>query len=94
MRRIEKFSFAFIMAGILCITVIFSSDILAAGKNPCSRDIVRFCKNANPENNGIIRCLKDHENELSQACRNYEMKLEGRSGERREPIKEESGKTK
>ena len=88
MRRIKKFSFAFIIAGVLCITVMFSSDIFATGKNPCSRDIVRFCKNANPEKNGIIRCLEEHESELSQACRNYEMKLAGRSGEKRETVKE------
>lgn len=87
MRRIEKYYFAFMMAGIMCMTVMFSSDILAALKDPCSRDIAKFCKNANPENNGIIRCLEEHESELSQECRNYEMKLEGRTGERREAVK-------
>ena len=88
MRRIEKFSFAFMVAGILCITVIFSPDILAASKNPCSRDIVRFCKNANFENNGIIQCLEEHESELSQACRNYKKKLKAEAETENENSKE------
>lgn len=87
MKRTERFYFAVMVTGILCFVLTFSPHVFAADKNPCTDDIAKFCKNVKPGNNGIIRCLEKHEKELSQACRNYEMKMEGLKGERREIAK-------
>ena len=87
MKQIERFYFTVIVLAILCLVVTFSSNIYAAGKNPCEKDIAMFCKNVKPENNGIIRCLEEHESELSKKCRDYEVKMEGLKGERREIVK-------
>ncbi len=84
MKPIEKFYYAVKVVGIMCLVVSFSSDIYAANNNPCGNDIAKFCKNVNPENNGIMKCLEKHESELSKACRDYEVKMEGLKGERRE----------
>lgn len=87
MKQIEKFCFAVIVLGIVSLVVTFSSDIYAAVKNPCEKDIAKFCKNVKPENYGIIRCLEAHESELSKECRDHEVKMEGLKGERREIAK-------
>jgi hypothetical protein len=88
MRRMEKFYFVVIVAGILCLSQTFSSVLYAAEQNPCAKDIAKFCKNVKSDSRGIIRCLEEHESELSPACRDYEAKLEGPRGERREMVKE------
>ncbi len=38
-------------------------------REACKEDIVRLCSNVAPEKGGIIRCLREHENELSPPCK-------------------------
>jgi len=87
MKQIEGFYFMLKVLGILCLVVMLNSNIDAASKNPCEKDIAMFCKNVKPENNGIIRCLEAHEGELSKECRDHEVKMEGPKGEKRELVK-------
>ena len=44
----------------------------------CQDDALRFCKDVQPGRGGTYRCLKEHESELSPACR--EQLPEGRRG--------------
>jgi cysteine rich repeat protein len=44
----------------------------------CQDDALRLCKDVEPGRGGIYRCLKEHESELSSACR--EQLPEGRRG--------------
>ncbi|MBF0298580.1 MAG: hypothetical protein HQK51_07670 [Oligoflexia bacterium] len=53
-------------------------------KNPCKGDIIKFCKNTEKRRGEIIKCLKKHESELSEECRDRETKF----FEKRERIKE------
>lgn len=39
------------------------------GKGPCAEDAARFCKDVKPGEGRVAACLKEHEKELSQACR-------------------------
>lgn len=94
MRQIKKFYYAVAVAGILCIAVTFSPNIYAAEKNPCSKDIARFCKNIKPNNDGILRCLEGHARELSKACRDYEGQLEDVKGEDGKVVRAKTRKTK
>ncbi|PKN08961.1 MAG: hypothetical protein CVU72_02760 [Deltaproteobacteria bacterium HGW-Deltaproteobacteria-7] len=87
MKQMERFYFTVKVLAVLCMLVAFSSNVDAAGKNPCKKDIEKFCKNVKPENNGIMRCLEQHERELTKECRDYEVKMEGLKGERREIAK-------
>jgi len=64
----------------LCGALAFSSDSHAVPGNPCTKDIERYCKNAKPENDGILRCLESNAKKLSQACRDYEGPLDGAKG--------------
>jgi len=87
MKSRERICFAAYVLGILCLVVTFGSASQAATRNPCEKDIATFCKNVKPENQGILKCLEQHERELSQECRDYEVKMEGLKGERRELAK-------
>jgi hypothetical protein len=39
------------------------------GKGPCAEDAAKFCKDIKPGEGRVKACLKEHEAELSQACR-------------------------
>ncbi|MRR15000.1 MAG: hypothetical protein EG826_00940 [Deltaproteobacteria bacterium] len=84
MKSIKTICMSATVAGILCLAGTFGSPLYAANSNPCGPDIMKFCKDVNPANNGILRCLEEHENELSKPCRDHEVKMEGLKGERRE----------
>ena len=38
---------------------------------PCKDDIEKFCKDVRPEQGRILKCMREHENELSQACKEH-----------------------
>jgi len=37
-------------------------------RQTCTNDIAKFCGDANPEQGGVMKCLNEHENELSTSC--------------------------
>ncbi len=41
----------------------------AQGQGPCAGDVQKFCKDVQPGAGRIARCLKEHENDLSLACK-------------------------
>jgi len=64
----------FITAAAVIFVAATSFDLHAqqAGEgNPCMPDIKTFCKNVKPGEGRIARRLKQHENELSEACKDY-----------------------
>ena len=56
----------------LCFGLMFGINAFAADKSPCSEDIAKFCKNIEPGMVALMVCLEKHENELSDACKEYE----------------------
>ncbi len=40
-------------------------------KGPCRADIEKYCKDVNPGQGRIVNCIRQHEGELSPACKNY-----------------------
>jgi len=49
------------------------------GQGPCADDVAKFCKDVQPGGGRIVRCLKQHEYDLSPACRQHaaEVKKKG-----------------
>lgn len=51
-------------------------------KGPCAADAAKFCKDVKPGEGRVAACLKEHEKELSQACRDRKALKAGRAGKR------------
>jgi hypothetical protein len=52
------------------------------GKGPCATDAAKFCKDVKPGEGRVAACLKEHEQELSQACRDRKALAAGNKGKR------------
>ena len=74
-------------AGSICLGLMFASGASAQGKNPCSDDIGKFCKDVKPGHGAILDCLEKNEAELTPPCRDYEQKMGGARLERREMVR-------
>jgi len=46
-------------------------------REACKEDVQKFCKDVQPGDGGILRCLKEHEQELSPECKSRVEKRRG-----------------
>ena len=56
---------------LLCLC-LFSQIALSAPQQrpkPCKPDIEKFCKGVKPGHGAVIQCLREHESELTPACK-------------------------
>ncbi len=88
MKKTDRFYFVTMVVGLLGLGLMFCANASAAVKNPCSEDIEKFCKDVKPGPRAILNCLEEHENELTDACREYEVKMEGPRVERKELVRQ------
>ena len=58
-----------------------------AHANPCKEDAEKLCKGVKPGGGRIIKCLKEHEADLSEACKAMEAKHKERAEEIHESCK-------
>jgi hypothetical protein len=42
---------------------------VAAWRQACESDVQKLCSGATPGRGGIVRCLREHQNDLSPACK-------------------------
>ncbi|HEY5993626.1 MAG TPA: cysteine rich repeat-containing protein [Gallionellaceae bacterium] len=57
-----------VFAGVFCLAL--SAGVMAKEANkPCAEDAQKFCKGVEPGEGRIVKCMKQHENELSPACK-------------------------
>jgi hypothetical protein len=56
------------LALIVALAASFAAP-LRAQEEACKADVEKFCKNVEPGEGGIMRCLKEHEAELSAPCK-------------------------
>jgi hypothetical protein len=87
MVQITRICWTVLAAAFLCSGLIAGGQASGADKNACSDDIAKFCKNVQADPVATLGCLEEHESELSNACKEYEAKMEGRRGEAREDAK-------
>ena len=88
MRKFKRFYLTALAAGLLCAGLMFGTHAFAADTNPCSEYIEKFCQNVEPGWITTMNCLQQHENELSEACKDYEAKRGGPRSERKEEVAE------
>jgi hypothetical protein len=68
MNRRRKKLFVLI-AIAFCMILWFGTDVYAQGGGPCAEDIAKFCKDIQPGGGRLVKCMKEHEKELSAPCR-------------------------
>jgi hypothetical protein len=92
MQRINKspirIDFFLLMAlGFFCLALWAGNAQAAEGTGPCAGDIAKFCKDAKPGGGAQTKCLKEHENELSPACKTFVTEGRKKAKEGREACK-------
>ncbi len=50
-------------------------------RGACREDVERFCKDVQPRGGGIVKCLREHETELSSGCRETFGQGQGKRGQ-------------
>ncbi len=79
---IRKYSvrlFAFIIAALVASPVM--AQTAGPATRPCADDAAKFCKDVKPGGGRMARCLKEHENELSPACKEHVAAVKQRAKE-------------
>jgi hypothetical protein len=67
----KPFIIAFFVAVMfLGITSVAQSQEVTK-RGPCKEDIEKFCKDIKPGQGRILKCMREHENELSQVCKDH-----------------------
>jgi hypothetical protein len=58
------------IVGALFLTLSAASARAEKGPHgPCADDVAKYCKDVQPGEGRIIKCLKEHEKDLSPACK-------------------------
>ncbi len=52
-----------------CLSLWVGINVYAEDTRPCADDILKFCKDVKPGEGRIANCLKEHEKDLSPACK-------------------------
>ncbi len=65
----KTFRLMLVVAFAFCLVSSLAYAEDHARKGVCKADYEKFCKDVKPGDGRIIRCMLQHENELSQGCR-------------------------
>lgn len=57
---------------------------LMEAQQACAGDMEKFCKNVQPGGGRILKCLREHTQELSSACRQMVEKTKGKAQEKQQ----------
>ncbi len=80
-RKAVMGSFAAVIAAFVALPApAAQGDGRGPGSGPCAEDVAKLCKDVQPGGGRIIKCMQEHESELSPACKQHvaEMKEKGR----------------
>ncbi len=60
-----------VVAALCLVAVVGFTQEEVNPKGACKADVEKFCKDIKPGKGRILSCLKSHEADLSQACRDH-----------------------
>ncbi len=84
--------FIFVIIAMICFGVGAAQDTFAQQRRPCSEDVAKFCKDVQPGGGAMAKCLKDHESELSQVCKEHISQMEQRVEDFKEACQSDAAK--
>lgn len=84
MKHVKVICLAAVATGFLCFGFSQEISVFAADQDPCATDVAKFCKDVPQKPGAIMKCLEQHEGQLSDACRAHEAKMERTRMESRE----------
>jgi len=78
-----------IAVAALWMSVAAVHVVEAQGQGPCADDLQKFCKDVQPGAGRVARCLKEHENDLSLACKRQMAEVKKKVHEFREACEDD-----
>ena len=60
---------------LLSLSIMVAADLYAED-NPCERDIAKFCRNIEPGEGRLLKCLKLSEKDLTPPCKKQLTRIE------------------
>jgi hypothetical protein len=78
-----------IVVAVLLMSPAAERVASAQGQGPCTDDVQKFCKDVQPGAGRIARCLKEHEADLSRACKRQMAEVKKRAHEFREACEDD-----
>ena len=80
-----------VLAGVLCLSL--AGGVSAEEKSkPCADDAAKLCKGVQPGQGGMMKCLKEHQSDVSPACKENIAKMKEKIEEFKEACKDDAGK--
>lgn len=82
-----------LLAGALCLSLSLAASASAEqGARPCADDAARLCKGVEKGEGRMAKCLQQHENELSPACKDNVAKMKEKLHELKDACKGDAKK--
>jgi Cysteine rich repeat len=78
-----------VLAGVFCLAMATGASA-AQNAKPCAEDAAKLCQGVKPGGGAIARCLKEHSNELSPACKKNIAKAKKKVREFKEACKDDA----
>jgi hypothetical protein len=72
----------------LGLCLIISTVATGAGDHPCAEDAKKLCASNKGDRKAMTKCMMDHQNELSPACKEKLQAAKGKAKEKMMTIKE------
>lgn len=79
------------LAGLFCLSLAVVALAEDGGK-PCADDAAKLCKDVQPGQGRVAKCLKAHKDELSPACKENIGKRKEKTGAMKDACKEDAKK--
>lgn len=80
-----------LIAGVFCLSIAAGVSAEEVDK-PCAADAQKLCKDVQPGEGRVARCMKEHEKELSPGCKENIGKMKEKVREVAEACKDDAAK--
>jgi len=80
-----------VLAGVFCLAMATGASA-AQNARPCADDAAKLCQGVQPGGGRVAKCLKEHSNELSPACKDNMGRMKEKAKDFRQACKDDAQK--